>query len=456
MAIWAILKSTVFLSALLAACLAGCACPPHCHVDFLAADLADRTGHSLGPDLLPCELMLPDIANLDDGLTEEEAAAVALWNNPNFQELLADLGITRADLIAACQLTNPQLSTMFPTSVKQWELTLLVPIDVLLLRPARVRTAQLETERVAERLVQDGLNTVRDVRVAYADANLTAAHAELARNMGARLDELARIAEARLAAGAVSELEIAPLRLEAKIGAERIARTERDERFAFERLRYSLGLALIEQPIVLAPESAMPFQIGDVQTLVNDAIDSRPDLMAAALAADAAWQRHHLAWFDYFGLGAALPDLNQGNALATQVGPGLQLSLPIFHQNQGAKARTAADARRLERQWIRLRDSAALEVRQAAARLDQAQTTHRQWHEQILPQAQAAADSAAKALAEDGVQLLVVLESTRQWLLAQQRDLETAADMERALAELERSVGRRLRDRAMPVAEPLP
>jgi cobalt-zinc-cadmium efflux system outer membrane protein len=450
-------KPNYVLAALLAAAfLSGCACSGRCKTDFVAAEVVERTGHTLGPELLPCELILPDIANFEDGLSEEEAAAIALWTNPNFRELLADLEITRADLIAAWQLTNPQLSTMFPVSVKQWELTLAVPIDVLLLRPRRVCAAQLEAERVAERLVQDGLNTVRDVRIAYADAKLAASQAELARRMGVRLEELARIAEARLTAGAVSELDIAPFRLEAKIGAERIERTSRDEELALARMRYLLGLALIDQPIILAPETTVVPEAVDAEALVNEAVDSRPDLRAAELATEAAWQRHRLAYFDFLNLNAMLPDINEGGTHGTEVGPGLQLSLPLFHQNQGAKARTAADARRFQWQWVRLRDSAAMEVRQAAARLAQAQQSHRRWHEEILPQAQAAAESSAKALTEDGVQLLVVLESTRQWLTAQQRGLETAADVERALAELERSVGRRLRDRAEAVAEPVP
>ena len=65
--------------------------------------------------------MIAEWVDWDDGLSEEEAIAIGLWNNPAYQELLADLQITRADIIQAAQLQNPQVTTMFPLGPKQWE-----------------------------------------------------------------------------------------------------------------------------------------------------------------------------------------------------------------------------------------------------------------------------------------------------------------------------------------------
>src|SRR5512134_1775870 len=44
---------------------------------------------------------LPPDARIEDGLTAQEAVAIALWNSPSFQATLADLGIARADLVEA-------------------------------------------------------------------------------------------------------------------------------------------------------------------------------------------------------------------------------------------------------------------------------------------------------------------------------------------------------------------
>ena len=74
------------------------------------------------------EAALPPDVNLADGLTQEEAVAIALWNSPSFQATLADLGIARADLAEAGLLRNPILSLLFPLGPKQLEFTLQYPV----------------------------------------------------------------------------------------------------------------------------------------------------------------------------------------------------------------------------------------------------------------------------------------------------------------------------------------
>jgi cobalt-zinc-cadmium efflux system outer membrane protein len=66
------------------------------------------------------------------------------------------------------------------------------------------------------------------------------------------------------------------------------------------------------------------------------------------------------------------------------------------------------------------------------------------WRDKILPQTQQAVKSSETALQENGISLLLVLETTRQFLTAQQREREAEAQLWRAIAELERSVGHRL------------
>jgi cobalt-zinc-cadmium efflux system outer membrane protein len=389
----------------------------------------------------------------DDGLTEEEAIHLALWNNPGYSELLADLGIARADVIQAAQLENPQLNTMFPVGPKQWEFTLMVPLDVLWLRPLRVAASQLESQRVAERLVQDGLNVVRDVRVAYIDWRLAIERNRLAREGASMRAEFARIADARLAAGAVAELDVSATRLDATIGEGDAMRAGLDIEITGEQLRFLLGIQLTS--IVPRPQDEgatdieLPLEM-DLDALVTEAVTSRPDLRAAQLSVMAAEERANLATCDYWNIAAILPDINSRGTKGFEAGPGLQLTVPLFHWNEGAIARAEADAERLRRQYTRLRDTTALEVRRAHTQLLQAEQELRVWQEQIIPQARAAVQSARRALEEDGVSLLLVLETSRQLLTAQGRALEADAAVRRAIAELERSVGRRLTGPSMP------
>jgi cobalt-zinc-cadmium efflux system outer membrane protein len=182
----------------------------------------------------------------------------------------------------------------------------------------------------------------------------------------------------------------------------------------------------------------------DVEALVAEAVTSRPDLRAAELAVTAALERAELAGRGFWNMAAVLPDINSRGHKGGEAGPGLQFTLPLFHRNEGALARAEAQAEQLRRQYVRMRDTAVLEVRQAYIRLAQAEQVLTTWQDEIIPQTEAALTSSRRALEEDGVSLLLVLETSRQLITARQRELEAAAQVRRAIAELERSVGRRL------------
>ncbi|MCA9269693.1 MAG: hypothetical protein KDA41_14535, partial [Planctomycetales bacterium] len=97
----------------------GCAAPAaFSHAD-VAMELECRSACAAAGPLAPNDCCVPDRATLENGLTETTAVAVGLWNNPGYQELLTDLEIARADVITAHQLTNPDVQSMFPLSVKQ-------------------------------------------------------------------------------------------------------------------------------------------------------------------------------------------------------------------------------------------------------------------------------------------------------------------------------------------------
>jgi cobalt-zinc-cadmium efflux system outer membrane protein len=423
---------------------AGCTTPGYVGRRHVTAELAGRTGYVLGPEKAACDVVVPEIVDWQDGLSEDEAVNLGLWNNPGFQELLADLGITAAAVIEADQLANPQVSTLFPLSAKQWEFTLTLPIDVLWLRPRRLAAAQLESNRVAERLVQDGLDVVRDIRLAYVDLVLAQQRLRLAEEGLQLRSQIAQTAEARLRAGAVAELDVSTMRLEVMFSREEVTRATYDVDLARERLRMLLGIGATEIRIETTALAEVPAADLRVDDLVWEAIGSRPDLRAVNLGVAAACERARLARCDYLGISAILPDINAKGDRGFEAGPGLGLKIPIFNQNQGVIAREEAEAQRLRRQYARLQDDAALEVRQAYTRLVQAQQTAWIWREQVVPEATAAVAAASRALEEDGVSLVLVLETTRQLLDARWRELAALADVHRAVAELERGVGRRV------------
>ena len=118
----------------------------------------------------PGAISIPPDVVLEDGLTEDEAIALALWNNRDFLATLSNLGIARGDLVQAGLLTNPQMNLLFPPiGSKQLEWTVFLPIEAIFLRKRRVEIADRDLQRICNELVQNGLNVARDARVAFAD-----------------------------------------------------------------------------------------------------------------------------------------------------------------------------------------------------------------------------------------------------------------------------------------------
>ncbi|ATQ69012.1 MULTISPECIES: TolC family protein [Methylosinus] len=425
------------------ACLlsGGCAVEGLGDVGGVSAELAARTGRGLG-DATTGETTWPPGVSPADGLSEDELVALALWNNASFRESLADLGLSRADLAQAGMLPNPTVWTLFPGGVKPFELMLRYPVEAFWLRPARMEIAEQEVERTIQRLVQNGLDLIRDMRVACAELASARERAELAATMAKLAQDTAELTRARLRAGDATELETASAQADARQAKEQQDRLRSEADIAGERLRSLAGLAREHWPtkIIVDPlSSAAP---GDPEALVRDALAARPDLRAAELGVEAAGRRLGLARVETFtvtGIFSA-KDVNQ----QTVSGPGLDIALPIFNQNQGGTAQGQARLEKAARFYVTVRDRIMLDVREAAVRFVLAKQSHDQWRSGVLPLLSNAAQRAGRAYADGHVTLLFVLDAQRKLADARFKAIGAAADLRRARAELERSIGHSL------------
>jgi cobalt-zinc-cadmium efflux system outer membrane protein len=383
--------------------------------------------------------------NLEDGVSETEAVALALWNNATFNETLTELGFSRADLIQAGLLTNPSFSVLFPLGPKQLEFTATFPLEALWLRPKRVAAARLQADRVAQTLVQNGLNLVRDVRVAFTDLWLANERVRLSK---AALDvrkRIGQLAEARLRAGDISDLEAATARVDALRAEDDATRAAREATIAEQKLRGLLG-AGPNDTWQFAFESVAAGVLGDPDELERQALAARPDLRAAELGIEAAGKRAGLAKAEIFALSGIL-DANGKENGGLDVGPGASLPIPIFNHNQAGIARAKAELERAAWNYQAVKQRIRVEVREARERFGLARATLEQWEKTILPPLEATAQQSQKAFELGNVSFLFVQENARELINARTRYAEIAAEGRRARAELERSVGHRLDSR---------
>lgn len=393
---------------------------------------------------------LPPGASLADGLTEDEAIAIAIWKNPAFQELLVDMGVARGDLIQAGLLPNPEIIFFAPVTDKPYKYAFELPIEAIWLRPIRVRSAKHDADRVAERLTQAGLDLMRDVRQAFADVVLARERVRIADEAVTLRGRIAELADKRLKAGDVSEQETATARIDALQAKQDAARTGFEVPIAEERLRNLLGIGDDRTSLELTPFAPSAGRQLEIDALVQEASSSRPDARAAAEAVEAAKARLELArigWARFLGIG----DATSGRATGHEFSPAARITLPIFNQNEGGIARAEAELERAVRNQQTVSNQIVLDVRRAFLQYQQASAEWDVLRSKVRPEVEGSIRRAQGAYAEGNATIFLVLESTRQLLDAYLREAQLGADLSRTWAELERSVGRRL---AIPTPAP--
>lgn len=431
-------------------CLAltlGCATSP---IDraWLARRFAERTGHpTRAAQEGPPQAGLPPGASLDDGLTEDEAVAIALWNHPGFQSDLSQLGFARADLADAGMLPNPILALLLPLGPRQIEGWLSWPVEVLWQRPRRVEAARLEVARVGESLVQTGLDVARDARLAHAELTLARARAEIRAELAATFDALTALAERRAAAGDLGDAEVAAFRVDAGLSHEQHARATMELALANARLLQAIGHAERQGALITSPPEALPPAPPETDVLTRTALAARPDVRAAELALEAAGARRGWELSRIFGLVARVDGFSPapGGAAPTSVTgrAGLQMTLPIFQQNQGGIGRADAEIERATWRYAQTRQQVVTDVVAARAQLAQALAAIGPWRATVLPAAEEAVRGATRAFALGDTAYIAVLDATRRLLEARLREAELVADARRAAAQLDRSLGGR-------------
>ncbi|HEY6362768.1 MAG TPA: TolC family protein [Vicinamibacterales bacterium] len=428
----------VLLGILLSFVVSGCAprLPPE-----TPSNLVQLTGVPERPPDVGGTAIPPGVV-VDDGLAQEEAVAIALWNNPDFQVQLAEMGFARADLLEAGLLSNPVLSLLFPIGPKQLEATLKWPIEVLWERPKREAAARLAADRVAAGLEQAGLTLVSDVKISYVEYALAQDRLRLADQSVEELEQISRLMESRFQAGDVSLLEARTAAIDASRGRQDSVRARLDVVLRANELRTRLGLALDPREFDVVTTAAALEPCGPMPALLEEALASRPDVRAAEIGIEAAAAR--LGWEEsrVVAVTAAL-DANGEGREGFEWGPGVDVGLPFFNRNQAGLARANAEIRRAGGQYVAVRQRVAGELLDATTQFQQASVALAGWRDTVLVPLEEQVQVANRAFADGDVAFLFVLEMQRRLTEARLRTREAEADLARALARIERAIGRR-------------
>lgn len=432
------LRRPAFVAVAMAVLATGCASSGNVP-DRTSLDKALRERINHGVRINETDAVPPGV-NAGDGLTPDEAVALALWNNPAFLVTLDDLGFARADLIEARQIRNPVLSLLFPWGPKQFEATLQLPIDAIWQRPRRVKAAQFDADAMAARLMSDGLGVMAQARTTYLQASAAEARQRLARESADLWGRLRAVADARFREGDISDFEARAVRSEAGM-AEAFARgAEGDRELSRVQLDTVLGTTVPAASALTTIDDLPLSQCSALDALMTEALASRPDVRAAELAVEAAGARVGLEKARIVTMMATL-DANGEGKEGFELGPGLGLDIPL-NGNGGARARAAAALAQAGHRYLSVQAQVRAELRSGIARLVRARDVLRVWDEQVIGSLEIERQQAVKAYEAGETPLYTMLDTGRRLVTARRARLDARVDLLNAAIALDRAIGR--------------
>ncbi len=424
-------------------CAVGCASTGAATPRQVSDRVKQETGHPTRESL--GEPGFPPGVSLDDGLTQDEAVATALWNNPSFQESLADLGIARADVAQAGLLRNPVLTLFLPWGPKQLEATLKWPLEAIWQRPGRIAAARASAEAIAERLVAGALNLVADTKLAYADLQRARSFDQLTGDSARLSRRIAELARSRLDAGDISELEEDAIATDAARADLDARRASLDVVLAENRLQQLMGVteAFGSRSLPMADDAAPASACVEVAAsdLERAALASRPDLRAVELEIEAVtkrlgWERSRTLLF------LAVLDLNSQGEEGVELGPGLETDFGLFDRNQAGVLRAHADLDRARARYQATRLAILRDLRDARATLQTSSAAAAEWRQQLRPRLERQAAQTERAYEAGEMSYLNVIEALRRLNQGRISELDAATAMRRSIIQLEHRVGR--------------
>ena len=385
-------------------------------------------------------------AILADGLSLDEALRVALLNNRELQAEFQSIGIAHTDWVQAQLLSNPSLDTLLrpPSGGGRTMLEAALGIELLELWriPARSEAAKRDLEATVLRVARSAGARVADVRQSYYTA---AADIELVQVANASLALAQRSFEAAQAlreAGSADALEEnlarGPL-LAAQLALRTAHVNAANSKHALaQQLSLDFAVERIELTDSL-PESAASDV--DVEALIELAHASRLDLRAIASDVEARKSRmtveERRAWGD-LAVGPSIERQNNGPDL---IGATINLTLPIFDQNQAQVARAGFELEQMNRLYEAARIAATRQVRLQASSVNEFAQQLAFYREELLPNGEHSLALANESYVAGGQTLPALLEVQRQLLNARKNFVLKKLAAALATSDLELAVG---------------
>ncbi len=481
-----------YLGMALPVVMAGCATVDP-KPDFTrAADLvAERTGAGevYDPDPRAEDLIAERTQQLlQDGLSVDEAVQVALLNHRGFQAMFQEIGASRADVVQSQLISNPAVSLLFKFPEgggrSRIEFGLAQELVDLWQIPVRRKIAEAHLQRTIAAVVQRGVEIAGEAKTQYYRVLGLEAGEKAAGESLAIAEKSAAFVETQHKAGAASQLDADLARAGVMDVRLDLMAIEKDRRSAQVDLARVLGLIDADRGWRLRDNLPAPVQLPSLERLIATARLERMDLRIASFELEQAENeliQTHLQVFPSVSLGltmerpegraspgrkiladTARESVAAGGLTAPGIqsraeraqarreiidlvmGPSLDVTIPIWDQNQAQMARARFQVARARKQLEEVSQAARHDVEHAWTAAEQAATLIQFFEQEALPLAERTARG-ARVLYEKGDQSLLVLLQAQASLIERRRAyINGLSEYAAALAALEKAVGVRL------------
>ena len=286
---------------------------------------------------------------LESPIGPDTAVRIAMLRSPKLQQEYARLGLARAEVLEAVEISNPRISfsrqTLDPGDGVQRVMELSMPLIDLILLPSRTKRANADFERARFDTAKAVLDVALDVESAWYGYVGAQQVADMRNAVSNAADVSAELAERFYAAGNISELQLnqeraaaSEARLEAGAAMVEAAR----QRLALTNL---MGLDSNESPWSALDRLPLPVAEEDeAEELIAIAREKNLELLAARQQVIVMQSSHKSLrnWWWLGGSEVAYEREEEDPDDSKKSGPSLAIELPIFNQGQAKLSRSQA------------------------------------------------------------------------------------------------------------------
>jgi len=399
-------------------------------------------------------------------LTMDEA--LRLFRENGFDLLLAaaQVAAAEADAQAAAAVANPQLSGSAGRSfgydaaacpgcsATAWSIGITDPsaLSDLLTgkRGLRIDVARAAVQ-AAQRSRDEALRFLSlQLRQAMLDGALQQAQLDLAHEVADVAERTWSLDQQRLHAGAISEAELARAEVAALQAQQAVDLADQGSRVARLQIALLLGSPEPESDFTVDPDlldRPLPAEAAPADALAREALDRRPDLLAALAQearAEAALALARRQRIPEVALSAQYQQEGSGQSALQPptLTVGVQLPVPVFYRQAGEVAKAEADLRAQRTSHLKLRAQVLVEVQSARAAMEANRRLVQRMRSRMLARARRVRDLVQVQYEKGAASLLELLDAQRTWAQTRSDYFKDLRDLWLSVFQLDAAIGR--------------